>query len=131
MDDGTSHKWKSRGERNITITCVRAGGAQAEQPQRLVTAVHRPDDAPAGGHAALPWTPSLFVPALRVVEIPPEQLRAGLNMRDNVETAPYHRRNMKDFTITLSNFGVFAGRYATPVIPLPTVAIVARWQTGA
>jgi pyruvate dehydrogenase E2 component (dihydrolipoamide acetyltransferase) len=32
---------------------------------------------------------------------------------------------MKNFTIMLSNFGVFAGRYATPVITPPCVAIMA------
>ncbi|MFZ8958054.1 MAG: 2-oxo acid dehydrogenase subunit E2, partial [Pseudohongiellaceae bacterium] len=33
--------------------------------------------------------------------------------------------DMKDYTIMLSNFGVFAGRYATPIIAPPCVAIVA------
>ena len=32
--------------------------------------------------------------------------------------------DMRDFTITLSNFGTMAGRYATPVVVPPTVAIL-------
>jgi pyruvate dehydrogenase E2 component (dihydrolipoamide acetyltransferase) len=31
---------------------------------------------------------------------------------------------MKDFTFTLSNFGMMAGRYATPVVVPPTIAIL-------
>jgi len=32
--------------------------------------------------------------------------------------------DMRDFTITLSNFGMMAGRYATPVVVPPTIAIL-------
>jgi pyruvate dehydrogenase E2 component (dihydrolipoamide acetyltransferase) len=32
---------------------------------------------------------------------------------------------LRGYTISLSNFGVFAGRYATPVVVPPCVAIVA------
>jgi len=32
---------------------------------------------------------------------------------------------LKGATISLSNFGMFAGRYATPIIVPPTVAIIA------
>jgi len=32
---------------------------------------------------------------------------------------------MRGYTITLSNFGTFAGRYANPIVVPPSVAIVA------
>jgi pyruvate dehydrogenase E2 component (dihydrolipoamide acetyltransferase) len=31
---------------------------------------------------------------------------------------------MRDYTITLTNFGTLAGRYATPIVVPPTVAIL-------
>ncbi len=31
---------------------------------------------------------------------------------------------MRDYTFTLSNFGMMAGRYATPLVTPPTVAIL-------
>jgi pyruvate dehydrogenase E2 component (dihydrolipoamide acetyltransferase) len=34
------------------------------------------------------------------------------------------REDMVNYTITLSNFGMLAGRYATPLMVPPTVAIV-------
>jgi len=36
---------------------------------------------------------------------------------------------MRGRTITLTNFGVFAGRYANPVVVPPTVAIVGAGKT--
>ena len=48
---------------------------------------------------------------------------------DKIKVATRNRTvapaDMKDPTITLSNFGMMAGRYATPVIVPPMVAIVA------
>lgn len=47
---------------------------------------------------------------------------------DRIKTATRARsirpQDMLDYTITLSNFGMMAGRYATPVIVPPTVAIL-------
>ena len=54
------------------------------------------------------------------------ELRAAINrLRDNVIARSIPPQDMKDYTIMLSNFGVFAGRYATPIIALPCVAIIA------
>jgi 2-oxoisovalerate dehydrogenase E2 component (dihydrolipoyl transacylase) len=36
---------------------------------------------------------------------------------------------LRGYTITLSNFGKFGGKYATPVILPPTVAIIAAGAT--
>jgi 2-oxoisovalerate dehydrogenase E2 component (dihydrolipoyl transacylase) len=42
-------------------------------------------------------------------------------------------QDLRDFSFTLSNFGMLAGRYATPVIVPPAVAILAvgRWRKEA
>jgi len=69
----------------------------------------------------------LFVARLRDVHSSDRQgLRAEINrLRDNVKSRSIPPEDLKDYTIMLSNFGVFAGRYATPIINPPCVAIVA------
>lgn len=69
----------------------------------------------------------LMVAALRDVHAKDRQtLRQDINrLRDNASQRTIPAGELKDFTIVLSNFGKFAGRYATPVITPPCVAIVA------
>jgi len=53
-------------------------------------------------------------------------MRASINrLRDNVKARSIPPEDLKDYTIMLSNFGVFAGRYATPIIAPPCVSIIA------
>jgi pyruvate dehydrogenase E2 component (dihydrolipoamide acetyltransferase) len=68
----------------------------------------------------------LIVPVIRNVEQKSaEQIRGDL---DALKLRTRERRvtpdEMRDFTITLSNFGMMAGRYATPVVVPPTIAIL-------
>jgi len=69
----------------------------------------------------------LFVPALRNADIlDAVGVRQALNrIRDQVKTRAIPPAELKGYTISLSNFGVFAGRYATPIVVPPCVAIVA------
>ncbi|HPI96788.1 MAG TPA: 2-oxo acid dehydrogenase subunit E2, partial [Gammaproteobacteria bacterium] len=69
----------------------------------------------------------LFVPTMRNCEKrDAAQVRQGMNtIKEQVKSRSIPPQDMKDFTIMLSNFGVFAGRYATPVITPPCVAIIA------
>jgi 2-oxoisovalerate dehydrogenase E2 component (dihydrolipoyl transacylase) len=56
----------------------------------------------------------------------PDSLRKGLEkMKADVESRTIPAEELRGYTITLSNFGRFGGRYATPVIMPPTVANVA------
>ncbi len=68
----------------------------------------------------------LFVPILRGVEKrSAEDLRRGLNhLIRAVLTRKIPAGEMKNPTITLSNFGTIAGKYGNPVIVPPTVCIV-------
>lgn len=68
----------------------------------------------------------LFVPVLRNVEKRnPDDLRKGLNaIKSAVATRSIDPQEMRGCTITLSNFGTFAGRYANLVVVPPTVAII-------
>lgn len=69
----------------------------------------------------------LFVPALRNADmLDARMIREGVNrLRAQVEDRSIAPDELKGYTISLSNFGMFAGRYATPVIVPPCVAIVA------
>lgn len=130
MDDADIHAWQP-GE-DITIRLIRSlwAGAQAEPGLNAwyngedgVRMLHKGMDV----GIAVDTADGLFVPALRNVHnAKPEDVRAGLNrMRDNVKDRSIPPEDLKDYTIMLSNFGVFAGRYATPIINPPCVAIVA------
>jgi pyruvate dehydrogenase E2 component (dihydrolipoamide acetyltransferase) len=68
----------------------------------------------------------LFVPVLRDVG---NRDRAGLRRGlDAMKAAVWARsippEELRGYTITLSNFGTFAGRYADPIVIPPTVAIL-------
>jgi len=69
----------------------------------------------------------LFVPALRNADIlDAGGIRLGINrLRTQVEDRSIPASELSGYTISLSNFGMFAGRYATPVVVPPCVAIVA------
>ncbi len=68
----------------------------------------------------------LFVPVLRDINNRSlTNLREGLNrLRADVKARTIPPSEMLGATITLSNFGTMAGRFATPVVVPPTVAIV-------
>jgi len=69
----------------------------------------------------------LFVPALRNADLLDlSGLRQGVDrLRAQVEARTIAAGELTGYTISLSNFGKFAGRYATPIVVPPTVAILA------
>jgi len=69
----------------------------------------------------------LFVPVLRNADmLDAAGVRAAVNrLRAQVEDRSIPATELSGSTISLSNFGVFAGRYATPIVVPPSVAIVA------
>ena len=72
----------------------------------------------------------LFVPVLNDVA---SMSGAGIRQRINELRAAVKERSLanaalKGATITLSNFGMFAGKYATPIVVPPTVCIIGVGQ---
>jgi pyruvate dehydrogenase E2 component (dihydrolipoamide acetyltransferase) len=69
----------------------------------------------------------LIVPVLRDVgSKSAAELRAALNsLKERTRSRSVGAEEMRDYTFTLSNFGTMAGRYATPLLVPPTVAILA------
>jgi pyruvate dehydrogenase E2 component (dihydrolipoamide acetyltransferase) len=69
----------------------------------------------------------LFVPVLRNADLLDARgVRDGVNrLRAQVQDRSIAVSELSGHTISLSNFGMFAGRYATPVVVPPSVTIVA------
>lgn len=68
----------------------------------------------------------LFVPVLRDIgNRSLQDIRAGLNrLREDVIQRTIPPAELQGCSITLSNFGTIAGRYASPIVVPPTVAIL-------
>lgn len=75
---------------------------------------------------AVDTSEGLIVPVLKDVGAQsPEQLRESLNdLKVRTRDRTVAPQEMRDYTFTLSNFGTMAGRYATPLVVPPTVAIL-------
>jgi 2-oxoisovalerate dehydrogenase E2 component (dihydrolipoyl transacylase) len=129
FDDADIHAW-TKGT-DITARLIRAiaAGVKAEPglnalfdpsvpARKIMEQVHLAIavDTPEG----------LIVPVLRDVgNQSPEQLREALNsLKERTRSRTVAPEEMRDYTFTLSNFGTMAGRYATPLVVPPTVAIL-------
>ena len=68
----------------------------------------------------------LIVPVIRdIASKPLNALRSELTaLKERTRARTIAPEDMRDFTISLSNFGMLAGRYATPLVVPPTVAIL-------
>lgn len=129
MDDACVDSWDAGAD--VTIRLIRAlvKGCAAEpvlncwfESATLSRRVLRKIDL----GIAVDTPDGLFVPVLRdVANRSAADLRDGLNrMRADVADRRIPPEEMRGATITLSNFGTIAGRYAAPVVLPPTVAIL-------
>jgi pyruvate dehydrogenase E2 component (dihydrolipoamide acetyltransferase) len=129
MDDADLHAW-SPGE-DIMARTIRAL-AVASQAEPAMNAWFNSKEGTLRRHArvdvgiAVDSPDGLFVPALRGCDrLDAAQVRAELNrLRDGVKARSLPPEDLTGYTIMLSNFGVFAGKYATPVVVPPCVCIV-------
>ena len=129
VDDADLHAWSGR--QDITARLVRA----------IVTACKAVPALNAwfdGGNLSRTLHPhvdigiavdtddGLFVPALRNADmLDANGVRAAIKrLRAQVEDRSIPSSELSGYTISLSNFGMFAGRYATPVVVPPCVAII-------
>ena len=129
MDDADLHAW-SPGE-DIMARLIRAL-AQAAAVEPALNAWLNAKEGTLRRHSrvyigiAVDSPEGLFVPALRNADrLDPGGVRAELNrLRDGVKHRSLPPEDLTGYTIMLSNFGVFAGKYATPVVVPPCVCIV-------
>jgi len=129
FDDADVESWHKRGD--ITVRLIRAivAGVKVEPglnalfdpsgpARKIMEQVHLAIavDTPEG----------LIVPVLRDVGgKSAAELREALNgLKERTRARTVAPEEMRDYTFTLSNFGTMAGRYATPPVVPPTVAIL-------
>lgn len=129
FDDADIDVWKGRDDITVRLIRAIAAGAKAEPglnalfdpsgpARRMMDAVHLAIAVDTGE--------GLLVPVLRdVANQSPAQLRASLDdIKQRTRSRSLTPEEMRDYTFTLSNFGTLAGRYATPLVVPPTVAIL-------
>jgi len=134
MDDADLHAWAPGTD--LTVRLVRAlVVASSAEP-----AMNAWLDAAAGTlrrHArvdvgiAIDHPDGLFVANLRGAErMDAVSMRAGIRrLREGLDDRSLPPDALSGHTIMLSNFGKFAGKYATPVVVPPCVCIVAAGRT--
>jgi 2-oxoisovalerate dehydrogenase E2 component (dihydrolipoyl transacylase) len=129
FDDADLHRWGKGQDFTTRLLRAIAAGCRAEpglnawfdgaaQSRRLLPKVDvaMAVDAPDG----------LLVPVIRDVGgRPAEELRADVNrLKRTARDRTVAPEDLRDFSFMLSNFGMIAGRYATPVVVPPAVAIL-------
>jgi pyruvate dehydrogenase E2 component (dihydrolipoamide acetyltransferase) len=129
VDDADLHAWI--GKQDITARLVRSIVAACKavpalnawfDGEKLTRTLHPHVDI----GIAVDTDDGLFVPALRNADM----LDAGgvrtaiQRLRTQVADRSIPSSELSGYTISLSNFGMFAGRYASPVVVPPCVAIV-------
>jgi pyruvate dehydrogenase E2 component (dihydrolipoamide acetyltransferase) len=129
VDDADLHAWI--GKQDITARLIRSIVAACKavpalnawfDGDKLVRTLHPHVDI----GIAVDTDDGLFVPALRNADmLDAHGVRGAIQrLRAQVEDRSIPASELSGYTISLSNFGMFAGRYATPVVVPPTVAIV-------
>jgi len=128
-DDADIHAWQpgndvtARLVRAIVVACQKVPALNAWfDGDALTRTLHAHVDV----GIAVDTDDGLFVPALRNADVLDARgIREGVNrLREQVEARSIAASELSGYTISLSNFGMFAGRYATPVVVPPCVAIV-------
>ncbi|HUH54544.1 MAG TPA: dihydrolipoamide acetyltransferase family protein [Rhodanobacter sp.] len=129
VDDADLHDWI--GKQDITARLIRAIVAACKSVPALNAwfdgkSLSRTQHPHVDIGIAVDTDDGLFVPALRNADVlDAAGIRAAIKrLRTQVEDRTIPASELSGHTISLSNFGMFAGRYATPVVVPPTVAIV-------
>jgi pyruvate/2-oxoglutarate dehydrogenase complex dihydrolipoamide acyltransferase (E2) component len=129
FDDADIEGWRQGGDYTVRLLRAIAAGCRAEpglnawfdgstQGRRLFQSIH------VG--IAVDTSDGLLVPVIRDAGgRDAAALRAEVNrLKAGARDRSLPAADLRDFTIMLSNFGVMAGRYATPVVVPPAVAIL-------
>lgn len=129
-DDADIHAWAHGNDMTVRLVraiCVAAKAVPALNAwfdgDNLTRTLHPHVDI----GIAVDTDDGLFVPALRNADVLDARgvREAITRLRTQVEDRSIPSCELSGYTISLSNFGMFAGRYATPVVVPPCVAIVA------
>ncbi len=130
FDDADIHAWLRKNDITARVLRAIAAGCRAEPGLNAFydgEAKSREMHGRVDIAMAVDTPDGLLVPVVRdVAGKDATQLRADINrIKKTTHERSVAPADMRDYTITLSNFGMMAGRYATPVVVPPTVAILA------
>ncbi len=128
-DDADIQSWTKNGDVTLRLIRAIAAGSRAEP------ALNAWYDSHATGRRvlekihlaiAVDTDKGLFVPVLHDVgDRSEDDLRGALErVKEKVRQRSIPPEEMRGYTFTLSNFGTIAGRYASPIVLPPTVAIL-------
>ena len=129
FDDADIHEWLLK--RDFTARMLRALAAGcAEEPG--LNGFYNDDDlvhqmeSRVDVAMAVDTDEGLIVPVIRNVErMSLDEIRTAVaSLKQATRERTVAPQDMINYTITLSNFGMLAGRYATPLMVPPTVAIL-------
>jgi len=129
MDDADIHDWPIGTDSTVRLVRAMVAGCIAEPALNAWFDTHslgRRVLKKIDIGVAVDTEEGLFVPALRDAgNRDEEDLRAGLEkLKEDAKARRIPPAEMRGYTITLSNFGMIAGRYAAPIVVPPTVAIL-------
>jgi len=130
FDDADIHAWPEKTD--ITLRVIRAI-SKACQAEPALNAWFDGKDLLRTLHAtinlglAMDTDEGLFVPVIQnIASLTSLELRQQIDAyKLQLQTRSIKPTDLKGATFVLSNFGVFAGRYASPIVVPPTVAILA------
>lgn len=129
IEDADIEAWFGKDDPTVRLVRAVAAGCKAE-PALNVWFDAQSESRVLHGHIdlgiAVDTPDGLFVPVLRdVTRRDDADLRRGIDaMRADILKRSIPPAELRGATITLSNFGSIAGRYAAPVVVPPQVAIV-------
>lgn len=130
VDDADIHNWSEKTD--VTLRVIQAIMTACQREPRL-NAWFDDTNLSLCPHQhinlgiAIDTSEGLFVPVLKnIAQCNPIDLRKTIDrFKLEVKNRNIPPENLTDATFVLSNVGVFAGRYATPLITPPMVAILA------
>jgi 2-oxoisovalerate dehydrogenase E2 component (dihydrolipoyl transacylase) len=129
MDDADAYDWPVGMDVTVRLIRALAAGCRAEpalnawyDPQAVGRRLRKTIDL----GIAMDTPDGLFVPVLRDAGSGSEaELRREVDrLRAGVKARSLLPEELRGYTITLSNFGMIGGKYASPVVLPPTVAIL-------
>lgn len=128
-EDADIHAWAKQGDYTVRVIQAMVKACQAEPAlnvwfdaeqmgRRMLKDIHL--------GLAMDTADGLFVPVMKDVHTKDAaSIRTEINeLKQAVQTRAIKPESLQGATIVLSNFGKFAGRYASPVVVPPTVAIL-------
>jgi pyruvate dehydrogenase E2 component (dihydrolipoamide acetyltransferase) len=129
VDDARLYQWRTKQDitaRVVRALCQACAAEPALNAHFETASMSRKLFAEVNLGVALDSPDGLFVPVIKnAAKATPKKIRETIDQyKKQVADRSIPKENLQGATIMLSNFGMFAGRYATPIIVPPLVAIL-------